>query len=226
MGKVIYIASPYTHDDKSVVEMNFKKVTAFAAALVRQGHVAISPITYGHTLVEYRKMPTDWKFWTNFCISLLAKCDELWVLTIDGHDKSKGVAEEIEYARANDIKVFYIPLGQEIGSTIEPCPNCGHVVASLDYEAGACNKCGLEYHWDHVYDEEDNATYFEGLYWETNTEETANSDLGNALPDGLMDWNTPSLDQMVEYLRKKYMFSSSGDAKCIYHLIEFYDKHK
>lgn len=49
---------------------------------------------------------------------------------------------------------------------------------------------------------------------------------GSALPDGCMDWNTLSLDQMVEYLRNKYMFDSSGDAKCIYHLIEFYDKHK
>jgi hypothetical protein len=49
---------------------------------------------------------------------------------------------------------------------------------------------------------------------------------GSALPDGWMDWNTLSLDQMVEHLRKKYMFISSGDAKCIYHLIEFYDKHK
>lgn len=63
-----------------------------------------------------------------------------------------------------------------------------------------------------------------------NTEETANSDLGSvsgsALPEGWLDWNTLSLDQMVEHLRHKYMFSSSGDAKCIYHLIEFYDKHK
>ena len=49
---------------------------------------------------------------------------------------------------------------------------------------------------------------------------------GSALPDGWLDWNTLSLDQMVEHLRKKYMFDSSGDAKCIYHLIEFYDKHK
>lgn len=49
---------------------------------------------------------------------------------------------------------------------------------------------------------------------------------GSALPEGWIDWNTLSLDQMVEYLRKKYMFSSSGDAKCIYHLIEFYDNHK
>ena len=49
---------------------------------------------------------------------------------------------------------------------------------------------------------------------------------GSALPNGWMDWNKLTLDQMVEYLRKKYMFSSSGDAKCIYHLIEFYDNHK
>lgn len=48
----------------------------------------------------------------------------------------------------------------------------------------------------------------------------------NDLPDGWLDWNEFSLDQMVEHLREKYMFSSSGDAKCIYHLIEFYDKHK
>ena len=64
----------------------------------------------------------------------------------------------------------------------------------------------------------------------SNKQETANSDLGavsgSALHDGWLDWNTLSLDKMVEYLRKKYMFSSSGDAKCIYHLIDFYDKHK
>jgi len=46
------------------------------------------------------------------------------------------------------------------------------------------------------------------------------------LPKGWLDWNTLSLDQMVEYLRQKYMIDSSGDAKCIYHLIEFYDKYK
>jgi len=42
----------------------------------------------------------------------------------------------------------------------------------------------------------------------------------------MFDWNTLTLDQMVEHLRQKYQFSSTGDAKCIYHLIEFYDKNK
>src|SRR3970040_770503 len=47
----------------------------------------------------------------------------------------------------------------------------------------------------------------------------------NILPEGWLDWNKLTLDQMVEYLRQKYMFSSSGDAKCINHLIEFYEKN-
>jgi len=46
------------------------------------------------------------------------------------------------------------------------------------------------------------------------------------IPEGFMDWNKLTLEQMVEYLRHKYRYSSSGDAKCIYALIEFYDETK
>lgn len=48
----------------------------------------------------------------------------------------------------------------------------------------------------------------------------------DTLPEGWFNWNSLSLDDMVEYLRNKYKFSSSGDALCIYRLIEFYDKNK
>jgi hypothetical protein len=40
----------------------------------------------------------------------------------------------------------------------------------------------------------------------------------------MFDWNTLTLDEMVEHLKQKYMFSSSGDALCIHKLIEFYEK--
>jgi hypothetical protein len=59
-----------------------------------------------------------------------------------------------------------------------------------------------------------------------NEAEKPQMNIGSALPDSCLDWNTLSLDQMVEHLRQKYLFSSSGDAKCIHHLIEFYDKYK
>jgi len=49
-----------------------------------------------------------------------------------------------------------------------------------------------------------------------------------AEPDSgvLFDWNTLSLDQMATHLKDKFKYDSSGDAKCIYSLIEFYEKHK
>ncbi len=46
------------------------------------------------------------------------------------------------------------------------------------------------------------------------------------LPDGWKDWNTMALDEMVEYLKGKYMLSSTGEAKCINSLIEFYESKK
>ena len=43
---------------------------------------------------------------------------------------------------------------------------------------------------------------------------------------GFIDWNTLSLDQMADYLEQKYEFLSSGEAKCIFELINFYRTHK
>ena len=108
MSKLIYIASPYNHEDDSVRIENYKKVSSLAAYLVSMGDVALSPITYGHTLLEFCEMPYDWQFWSNFCISFLSKCDELLVYKMDGWDKSRGVKEEIEYAIDNNIPVKYI----------------------------------------------------------------------------------------------------------------------
>lgn len=41
-----------------------------------------------------------------------------------------------------------------------------------------------------------------------------------------IDLNIVSLDKKVEYLKERFKYSSTADAKCIYDLIEFYEKHK
>jgi hypothetical protein len=107
-SQVIYIASPYSHPDDMIREQNYIKVAEYAAKLISQGHVAISPIAYGHTLLPFVEMPSDWPFWSNFCISILNKCDKLIVYQMEGWDKSRGVAEEIEYAEKLGIPVEYI----------------------------------------------------------------------------------------------------------------------
>ena len=105
---VIYLASPYSHTDPVVVEENFRKISRIAAKLVSEGHTAISPITYGHTLLDFHKMPSDWQFWQNFCSQILYKCDKLLVVKMEGWDKSSGVEEEMSIARDHNIPIEYM----------------------------------------------------------------------------------------------------------------------
>jgi hypothetical protein len=110
LSKLQYIASPYNHPEDLVRIGNYEKVSKFTAKLVAEGGVAISPISYGHNLLDfYENFPYDWEFWENFCLSLLSKCDELLVYQIDGWDKSRGVLSEIDFAIKNNIPITYIP---------------------------------------------------------------------------------------------------------------------
>ena len=109
MSKLVYIASPYSNPDDRVRHENYLIVTKIAADLVSRGHVAISPITYGHMLLEHASMPTDWEFWENFCITLLRKCEKMIVCnSMVGWNNSRGVAAEIEFAKQNGIEIEYL----------------------------------------------------------------------------------------------------------------------
>jgi len=41
-----------------------------------------------------------------------------------------------------------------------------------------------------------------------------------------VDWNQYSLDELADYMEKKYMFLSSGEALAVHKLVEFYKKNK
>ena len=104
---MIYVASPYSHPDKEIQEERYRIVSGACARLVAEGHIAFSPITYGHTLIGFRDMPGDWAFWNKFCISFLSKCEVIVVLMIPGWGGSQGIREEIRYAEQNGINVIY-----------------------------------------------------------------------------------------------------------------------
>jgi len=108
MSKIIYFATPYSNTDKSVVEDRYLKTAQKVAELTAQGLVVISPIVYGHNLLSYTEMPSDWQFWKNFCETFLYKSDEFWVYMLDGWDKSTGVLAEIELANSLNIPVKYL----------------------------------------------------------------------------------------------------------------------
>jgi nucleoside 2-deoxyribosyltransferase len=104
---MIYLASPYSHPDPAVREERYRAACQAAAALLLAGQPVCSPIVHSHPLVAYG-VPTGWVFWSRFDRALLARCDEVLVLMLDGWQESVGVQAEIRIARALGKPVRYL----------------------------------------------------------------------------------------------------------------------
>lgn len=104
---MIYLASPYSHPDPAVREERYRAACQAAAALLLAGQPVCSPIVHSHPLVAYG-VPTGWVFWSRFDRALLARCDEVLVLMLDGWQESVGVQAEIRIARELGKPVRYL----------------------------------------------------------------------------------------------------------------------
>lgn len=106
---IVYIANPYTHPCRHVVEERVQKVTDFAAALLAEGVVVYSPIVHGHALATQgaTRVPTGWDFWREVDLPFLDAASAVYVLTLPGWLESPGVTEEIAYARSKGLLVRY-----------------------------------------------------------------------------------------------------------------------
>lgn len=93
-----YLASPYTHELKSVMHERFLAAAKATADLIAQGHLVFSPILHGVPLVEYADLGHLWADWENINREWITRCDGVWVLKITGWDNSVGVRAEVEFA--------------------------------------------------------------------------------------------------------------------------------
>lgn len=108
---MIYIASPYSHELPQVRENRYKQVMAYTAHLMRQGKPAFSPIVHTHVLAQVYELPTDFRFWKNYCHQMLDAAKELHVLTLLGYEESVGVQAEIKYYKEYfDYPILYIDM--------------------------------------------------------------------------------------------------------------------
>ncbi len=106
---MIFISSPYSHQEQLVRQKRYEAVSNYAAKLIKDGEVAFSPITYGHIIVEFdNTLPTDWLFWEKFCFDFLRYSASMHVLMLDGWEASKGVDTEITMAKLLNIPITYV----------------------------------------------------------------------------------------------------------------------
>jgi nucleoside 2-deoxyribosyltransferase len=104
----IYLASPYSHPDATTRHQRFIAVCRHAGWLMEQGHVVFCPIAHSHPIGETMVGTTmDHEFWMRQDLPMLARASKLIVLKIGGWRGSKGVAEEIFFARRQGIPIEY-----------------------------------------------------------------------------------------------------------------------
>lgn len=109
--KLVYLASPYTHKDPTIMHKRFEDVCRVHANLINKHlseYTFIGPIAMSHPVAQYGDIPTDWDFWQTHDKAIILRCDELWVVPLDGWKESKGVQAEIAYAELLEIPVRYI----------------------------------------------------------------------------------------------------------------------
>lgn len=98
MNGLIYLASPYTHESAEVMQARYLAAVDACASLLRAGMVVYSPIVHCHHISANHELPTDWQYWQKFDEVMIGKADCLAVLMIDGWNRSRGVAAEIQIA--------------------------------------------------------------------------------------------------------------------------------
>lgn len=117
--KLIYLASPYSHEDLSVTAARRLYVTIVAAILIEEGHHVFGPITESTCYQDVNsKIGGQWETWAEHDEMMIDRCDEMFVLTLTGWTKSKGVQAEVKYAASRGMPITYLDLYEYLPSEI------------------------------------------------------------------------------------------------------------
>jgi hypothetical protein len=92
--KLVYIATPFTHEDESVRNHRYQTSCRVAAKLLKHGVNVFNPLSHSVPLVPFLG-DTDLEFWLSVDLPILSRCDELLILALPNWEKSEGVRAEM-----------------------------------------------------------------------------------------------------------------------------------
>jgi len=108
---MIFISLPYTSKRAITTQNRVDIAEKLVLKLAEQNIIGMSAIVYYHNLIDkYKFGNISYEFWTKICLELLCNCSSVWVLKIDGWDKSTGVADEVKCAKELGLPIRYISL--------------------------------------------------------------------------------------------------------------------
>lgn len=105
---MVYLACPYSHPDPEVRESRFEIACKIAAAFIEQGYNVYSPISHSHHIEKYLRKQRDWSIWGRVDREALSFCSLVFVIAIPGWKESKGIMDELFWAKELDIPVLVL----------------------------------------------------------------------------------------------------------------------
>lgn len=103
----IYLACPYSTRIPFLKWWRFRQVNKKAGQLMEMGFIVFSPISHSHPIASQCGLPKDFEYWKKFDESFIKWADEVWILTLWGWRKSKGIKQEIAEAEQLGKEVVY-----------------------------------------------------------------------------------------------------------------------
>ena len=104
---MIYLATPYTHEDPAVMQRRFEVANSTAAKLMQGGFHVFSPISHTHPIALAGDLPHGWDYWKEYDERMLRACQQIMVLMQEGWERSVGVQAEIKIARQLGLQEIY-----------------------------------------------------------------------------------------------------------------------
>ena len=106
----IYLASPFSHPEPQVRKERVAAIVKITASLIAEGHIVFSPVAYTAEIQKDGDPPAGWY---HFTIRQLAACTHLWVVKMDGWEKSEGIKKEIAFAMGRGMPIEYMEANDE-----------------------------------------------------------------------------------------------------------------
>ena len=106
---LVYLAGPYTHKEKEVMEAREDAHGRWAGRLLKAGYLIYSPIAETASIARVcDMMDTDWDTWREKDLRALEVHDEMWIIPLPGYLDSVGLRGEIKFCIQNSIPISII----------------------------------------------------------------------------------------------------------------------
>ena len=127
---LVYVATPFTHDE-TVVENNRAALVGLVSAKLELAGISVfSPITHSEGLRKYAEFDGTYETWKKTDRLFVQKLDEIWILKIKGWRESEGVTDEIAWAVGHCKPVKYIVFDQ-ISNVLEIKDSMGKLIFKI-----------------------------------------------------------------------------------------------